>query len=134
MQITQKLLLKQVFSKAFFKLCIKMKLVILVKIFAPIFAISTLKVPQAILSIICFVYYHYLLISCFSCNFTKSNTPRWVFFTFLKWCKCYQIAQSVLNVLHGPKYPSVNTGHFLLSRHNLVENFSKKSSKEQTKI
>ena len=24
-------------------------------------------------------------------NFTKSNTPPWVFFTFLKLCKWYQI-------------------------------------------
>ena len=31
-----------------------------------------------------------------ACNFTKSNTPWWVFFTFLKWCKWYQILQSVL--------------------------------------
>ena len=29
------------------------------------------------------------------CNFTKSNTPPWVFFTFLKLHKWYQIVQSV---------------------------------------
>ena len=28
-----------------------------------------------------------------ACNFTKINTPPWVFFTFIKLCKCYQIAQ-----------------------------------------
>ena len=28
-----------------------------------------------------------------ACNFTKSNNPPWVFFTFLKLCKWYQIAQ-----------------------------------------
>ena len=28
-------------------------------------------------------------------NFTKNNTPPWVFFTFLKLYKWYQIAQSV---------------------------------------
>ena len=28
-------------------------------------------------------------------NFTKSNTPPWVFFTFLKLYKCYQIAQNI---------------------------------------
>ena len=29
------------------------------------------------------------------CNFTKINTPLWVFFTFLKLCKWYQIAQRI---------------------------------------
>ena len=29
-----------------------------------------------------------------ACNFTKSNTPPWVFFTFFKLYKWYQIAQS----------------------------------------
>ena len=29
------------------------------------------------------------------CNFTKSNTPPWVFFTFLKLYRWYQIAQRV---------------------------------------
>ena len=29
------------------------------------------------------------------CNFTKSNTPSWVFLTFLKLYKWYQIAQSI---------------------------------------
>ena len=31
-----------------------------------------------------------------ACNFTKSNTPPWVFFTFFKLCKCYQIAQHMI--------------------------------------
>ena len=30
-----------------------------------------------------------------ACKFTKSNTPPWVFFTFFKLLKWYQIAQSV---------------------------------------
>ena len=30
-----------------------------------------------------------------SCNFTKSNTPHWAFFTFLELHKWYQIAQNV---------------------------------------
>ena len=30
-----------------------------------------------------------------ACNFTKSNGPLWVFFTFLKLFKWYQIAQSI---------------------------------------
>ena len=28
-----------------------------------------------------------------ACNFTKRNTPPWMFFTFFKLCKWYQIAQ-----------------------------------------
>ena len=30
-----------------------------------------------------------------ACNFTKTNTPPWMFFTFLKLRKCYQIAQRI---------------------------------------
>ena len=30
-----------------------------------------------------------------ACNFTKSNTPPWVFFAFLKLYKWYQIVQSI---------------------------------------
>ena len=30
-----------------------------------------------------------------ACNFTNINTPPWVFFTFLKLYKCYQIAQRI---------------------------------------
>ena len=30
-----------------------------------------------------------------ACNFTKSSTPPWVFYTFFKLYKCCQIAQSV---------------------------------------
>ena len=30
-----------------------------------------------------------------ACNFTKSVTPPWVFFTFFKFCKWYQIAKIV---------------------------------------
>ena len=36
-------------------------------------------------------------------NFSKSNTPTWVFFTFFKWYKCYQIAQHI-TVLQSTKY------------------------------
>ena len=32
------------------------------------------------------------------CNFIKSNTPPWVFSTFLKLYKWYQIPQSILYV------------------------------------
>ena len=30
-----------------------------------------------------------------ACNSTKINTPAWVFFTFIKLYKCYQIAQRI---------------------------------------
>ena len=30
-----------------------------------------------------------------ACNFTRSNTPIWVFFTFLKLYKWYQIAHNI---------------------------------------
>ena len=33
-----------------------------------------------------------------ACNFTKINTPPWVFFTFLKLYKWYQIAQRITNI------------------------------------
>ena len=31
-------------------------------------------------------------------NLIKSNTSPWMFFTFIKWCKLYQIAQCTTNV------------------------------------
>ena len=34
-----------------------------------------------------------------ACNFTKSNTPPWVFFTFFKLYKWYQIVQCITNRL-----------------------------------
>ena len=30
-----------------------------------------------------------------ACNFTKSNNPPWVFFTFFEWYKWNQIAQNI---------------------------------------
>ena len=35
-----------------------------------------------------------------ACNFTKSNTPPWVFFTFFKLYEWYQIAQSTTYLVH----------------------------------
>ena len=35
---------------------------------------------------------HEVVLLLVACNFTKSNTPSWVFFTFLKLNKWYQIA------------------------------------------
>ena len=32
-----------------------------------------------------------------ACNFTKSSTPPWVFFTFFKLYKWYKIAQNIVN-------------------------------------
>ena len=39
-----------------------------------------------------------LLVKLQACNFTKSKNPPWVFYTFLKLCKWYQMAQSVLYI------------------------------------
>ena len=39
-----------------------------------------------------------LLLQAEACNFTKSNTPPWVFFTFFKLYEWYQIAQSTTYV------------------------------------
>ena len=36
-----------------------------------------------------------------ACNFTKINIPPWVFFTFFKLYKWYQIAQRITYVSHG---------------------------------
>ena len=36
-----------------------------------------------------------LLVQAEVCNFTKSNTPPWMFFTFFKLYKWYQIAQRI---------------------------------------
>ena len=38
-----------------------------------------------------------------TCNFTKIDTPPWVFFTFFKLYKCYQIAQHITCYLSYPK-------------------------------
>ena len=40
----------------------------------------------------CFAMFHCHYIICDACNFTKSNTPPWVFFTFFKLYQRYQIA------------------------------------------
>ena len=34
-----------------------------------------------------------------ACNFTKSNSTPWVFFTFFKLYKWYQIAQNITHIL-----------------------------------
>ena len=36
-----------------------------------------------------------LLVQAEACNFTNSNTPPWMFFTFFKLYKWYQIAQRI---------------------------------------
>ena len=40
----------------------------------------------------------YVKLQAEACNFTKSNIPPWVFFTFFKLYEWYQIAQSTTNV------------------------------------
>ena len=37
-----------------------------------------------------------------ACNFTKSSSPPWVFFTFFKLYKCYQIAQNITTAHLNP--------------------------------
>ena len=43
----------------------------------------------------------------FYCNFTKSNTHRWVFFTFFKLYKWYQIMQRITYSFAAQKIPSL---------------------------
>ena len=54
-----------------------------------------------------------------SCNFTKINTPPWVFFTFLKLHKWYQIAQRITIMSYSLWflfcYDSLETSLFKLS-------------------
>ena len=45
-----------------------------------------------------------------ACNFTKSNTPPWMFFTFFKLYECYQIAQRITY----ENYPQLNFCCYLL--------------------
>ena len=60
-----------------------------------------------------------------ACNFTKINTPPWVFFTFFKLYKCYQIAQRITYLLywyvsHYLKnfYPVLPQSPFLWKKNN----------------
>ena len=48
----------------------------------------------------------------FVCNFTKSNNPPWVFFTFSKFYKWHQIAQTISNALSINSHPSNPTSPF----------------------
>ena len=45
------------------------------------------------------IFYHLYILETLKnaevCNFTESNNPPWVFFTFLKLYKWYQIAQNI---------------------------------------
>ena len=47
------------------------------------------KYSQIIFVMFCPIWYH------LACNFTKSNIPPWVLFTFFKLCKWYQIVQRI---------------------------------------
>ena len=46
-----------------------------------------------------------------ACNFTKSDTPPWAFFTFFKLCKWHQMAEGYQNVENKMK-KNVNEGKF----------------------
>ena len=48
----------------------------------------------------CAIWYH----EAEACNFTKRNTPPWVFFTFFKWYKWYQFAQCITLYTFFRKY------------------------------
>ena len=39
------------------------------------------------------------VVQALACNFTKSNNPPWVFFTFFKLCEWYQIAQRTASMI-----------------------------------
>ena len=50
-----------------------------------------------------------------ACNFTKSNIPPWVFFTFFKLYNWYQIAQRITNsplILLNPVCPTSKSETF----------------------
>ena len=60
-----------------------------------------------------------------ACNFTKINTPSWVFFTFFKSYKWYQIAQRTTNVVNAitevSEYNSSKTDVVKDSHRSLLE-------------
>ena len=45
-------------------------------------------------------------------NFTKSNIPPWVFFTFIKLYKWYQVAQHTPERQNIEKKQTINATHF----------------------
>ena len=47
------------------------------------------------------------------CNFTKSITPPWVFFTFFKLNKWYQIAQGITYMIYSIKIYTITSQHGL---------------------
>ena len=49
---------------------------------------------------------------CVACNFTKSNTLPWVFFTFLKFYKWYQIAQNITYDVDNDKHTTHSCAYY----------------------
>ena len=43
-----------------------------------------------------------------ACNFTKSKTPPWVFFTFFKWYKWHQIAPHIKRVQQSSLHNNID--------------------------
>ena len=62
-----------------------------------------------------------------ACNFTKSNTPPWVFFKYFKLCKWYQIAQHIAYIfLHSSDRPPnvlIETGEAKEVKYSLVRDW-----------
>ena len=51
-----------------------------------------------------------------ACNFTKSSPPPWMFFTFFKLIKCYQVPQNVTNEKSDERETSWMRGFINLDR------------------
>ena len=53
-----------------------------------------------------------------ACNFTKSNTPPWVFFTFFKLYRWYQIAQNItfVSCMHYLHFVKISVVKFVINR------------------
>ena len=59
-----------------------------------------------------------------ACNFTKSNIPPWVFFTFFKLYKWYQMAQNITYIQYWKQQRSCKTLTYIrLSYFGSLESF-----------
>ena len=57
-----------------------------------------------------------------ACNFTKINTPPWVFFTFFKLSKWYQIMQRITHVTSKISNPAISSTPMKYDLLSLVSN------------
>ena len=72
-----------------------------------------------------------LLLAKLQAYFTKSNTPPWVFFTFLKLYKWYQIVQRITGRYEIPKKSKLKGPLYLIMQ---VNKQIKKIGKGQKKV